>query len=470
MDLIMFFKRKFFKANALQDSKSIMMQCRVAVNRDAVRREAIDGVEHIVVQSATLPYDIVMNGGLYPAEEIEKGFSSLDFTLAPVEHPVDGNGNFISASHPTAIHNFHAGAFNRNARIEENRVLVDKYINVAEARKSERGKRLLDRINELETSESPRPIHTSVGVWLDVEQLDGPKTNADGETYKWVARNMVFDHDAILLDSDGAGTPEQGVGIAVNQQGEECRVDCFELNDADTDSDTKFDRLSVLFGNQEGMSFDEVRNSVLHALEDAAFSVEWIEELFKDRVIFWSKDQLFEVPFVLSDEGIATIVGIPLPVERSVTFNPKTNHQEGHTMKELMLEALSDAGVTVNADISDSDLLDKYNQLQADDSDSEGIAAIVANAVETATAPLADQIKGLEAKINSADEAEIDRFAEVIANSGKYPGIDVDSAKLLGVDKLKEMAANCGSGFGLSPIINNASQDDGFTAPVEAPK
>ena len=45
-------------------SSRIMIQCRTTVNRDAVRRESIDGVEHIIVSSSTLPDDIVMNGGL----------------------------------------------------------------------------------------------------------------------------------------------------------------------------------------------------------------------------------------------------------------------------------------------------------------------------------------------------------------------------------------------------------------------
>ena len=44
-------------------SKKIMMQCRTLVNKDAVKRVTIDGAEHIIVSSATLPDDIVMNGG-----------------------------------------------------------------------------------------------------------------------------------------------------------------------------------------------------------------------------------------------------------------------------------------------------------------------------------------------------------------------------------------------------------------------
>ena len=131
--------------------KRKMIQCASPVDKGAVSRMNIGGVEHIVVSSFTLPDNVVMNGGLYPAEEIEKSFMSLEETLAPVEHPQDVQGNYISANSPHAIHNFHAGAFNVNVSRENGRIKIQKHINVQEAMKTDRGKRLLDRINEIET-------------------------------------------------------------------------------------------------------------------------------------------------------------------------------------------------------------------------------------------------------------------------------------------------------------------------------
>jgi hypothetical protein len=469
-----------FKVNKAAPSR-VMIQCRTVVNRDAVRRESIDGVEHIIISSATLPDNIVMNGILYPAEEIANSFESLELTLAPVEHPTI-NGQFISANDPRAIHDFHAGAFNRNVRRENGRVHIDKFINVAEALKTDRGKRLLDRIEELETNADPRPIHTSVGVFLLPEELDEPQTNDDGEEFTSIARGMVFDHDAILLDSVGAAQPHQGVGIAVNQQGEECRVDDFTLNDAGAGNDdagsddTSFNRLAALNGNSEHQSITQIEKSIFEAFERSAIDAHWIEEIFPDdnRVIFHSGDQLFEVEFVIDSEGLATIVGIPLPVERSVTFTPKTNQSEGEAMKKLMLNALKDAGVTVADDATDADILTAYNKLQANQSDSDddgasdndGLAEVVANAIK----PLAAQIVDLTAKMNSADDAELDRLAGIVANSGKYPALDAESAKLLPVDKLKEMAGNCAPAFGVSPVMNSSQgADESQQAPTEMP-
>lgn len=464
-------KNKQIVTNASQPKRK-MVHCQTVVQRDAVRRESIDGVEHIIVSSATMPDDIVMNGGLYPADEIEKSFKSLELTLAPIEHP-QINGQFISANDPRAIHEFHAGAFNMNVRRENGRVHIDKYINVSEAMKTDRGKRLLDRINELETNTDARPIHTSTGIFMAVEALDAPRTNAEGADYTWIAHDMVFDHDAILLDSVGAAQPHQGVGVAVNKEGEEMTVDSFDVGGGTTNTPDKFNRLQALAGNQEGMSMSKVHDAVEAAFEKSAIDADWIEELFSDKVIFWSDDQLFEVPYVLDTSGIATIVGVPLPVERNVTFTPKTNQKEGEAMKQMIVNALAAAGVDTTG-MDDQALFDAYSQLQANQSSNEGaaaagddngIAAVVANALK----PLSDQIEGLQAKLNATDEAETNRLADLVANSGKYPALDADSAKLLGVDKLKEMAANCATAFGLSPLINH-STDGANAAPVDMPE
>lgn len=463
-----------FQTNRSQNTKRVMIQCRTLVNRDAVTRKSIDGVEHIIVSSSTLPDDIVMNGGLYPAEEIAKGFESLELTLAPIEHPVIDN-QFISANDPRAIHDFHAGAFNMNVRRENGRVHIDKFINVPEAMKTDRGKRLLDRIDELENNSDPRPMHTSVGVFLLPEELAEPQTNAAGDEFTWIARDMVFDHDAILLDSVGAAQPHQGVGVAVNRKGEEFSVNSFNLDDDIAPG--KFDRLALLAGNADHQSVTEMERSVTDALERSAIDAHWIEELFPDEklVIFWSKDQLFEVPFVIDSEGLATIVGIPLPVERSVAFTPKTNHSEGNAMKEMILNALKKANVETDG-LSDDALFAAYNQLQANQSDSDnagsaddkdGLAAVVANALK----PLTEKIDGLQAKINATDDAELNRLAELVGNNEKFPGLDVEAAKKLGIDTLKSMSANCATAFGVNPVVNaGGGMAEDHQAPAEMPK
>ena len=430
--------------------KRILIQCSTQVDRNAVTRKTIGGVEHVVISSMTLPDDIVMNGGLYPADEIAKSFMTLERTLAPLEHPFDDSGMFISANDPTSIHNFYAGAFNENVRQENGRIAIDKVINVAEALKTDRGKRLLDRVEELETNSDPRPVHTSVGVFLEVEELDAPQRNTHGDEFTWIARNMFFDHDAILLDSVGAAQPGQGVGMAVNAAGEEIEVQqALVTIDAEPDGE---------------LSHNEIREALHEAIRQAPINGDWVVDVLDGSVIFESGDQTFTAPYII-DVAVAKITGLPLPVVRDVSYIPKTN-QENDAMKELMLKALADAGLSVNADISDADLLAKYNALQAptppnDGNQPDDVAAIVANAVKAAVQPLTDKVDGLQAKLNEKDDAETTRLADIVGNSDQYKGMDADAAKLLPAETLKSLAANCGGSHGIPlSMVNNSGGDE----------
>ncbi|WP_422366402.1 hypothetical protein [Pelagibius sp.] len=185
-----------------------------------VRREKMNGREVIIVPSATMPDDVVMNDILYPAKEIEASFASLDRTPAPLGHPTI-NGKFVSARDPEGINIGWVGAFNTNVRREKGRILLDKVIDVERANQSEEGRRVLNAI------EKGDPIHTSTGLLTELEAANGEVE------HKFIARNMVFDHDAILLDEDGAATPEQGVGMMVNAKGEEIEVINASLPDMD---------------------------------------------------------------------------------------------------------------------------------------------------------------------------------------------------------------------------------------------
>ena len=192
-------------------SKHVRVNIRTIANMAAIRRERRNGRDKIIVPSATLPDGIVMNGISYPAEEIEKGFMSLNNTYAPLGHPTV-NGMFVSASDPEGINIGWIGAHNENVRRENGRVLLDKVIDVARANESVGGRSVLEAV------EKGMPIHTSTGLFCDLEV-------STDDAYEFIARNIDFDHDAILLGEDGAATPDQGVGMMVNAEGEQTEID-----------------------------------------------------------------------------------------------------------------------------------------------------------------------------------------------------------------------------------------------------
>lgn len=186
------------------------------VNPKSIRKDTRNGREVLIVPSATMPADIVMNGVRYPKEAIEASFETLDRAPAPVGHP-KLNGAYLSARDPEAINHFHVGAWNEGVKWDGKRVLLDKVIDVQIANQSEQGRRLLQAI------EKGEPISTSTGLLAEVDPETGPG-------YTKVAKTILFDHDAILLDEEPAATPEQGVGMLVN--GKQIPVTNYNLDSA----------------------------------------------------------------------------------------------------------------------------------------------------------------------------------------------------------------------------------------------
>lgn len=185
-------------------SKQVRVNVRTAVNHAGIRRERRDGRDYIVVPSATMPDNIVMNRVRYPAAAIEKAFGSLENTPAPLGHP-SIEGAFVSASDPEGLARGWIGAWNRNVRRENGRVFIDKVIDVTTASQMVGGQAVLNAI------EKGEPIHSSTGLYALLHDL---KDDADAD---FTASDIVFDHDAILLGEEGAATPEQGVGLLVNK-------------------------------------------------------------------------------------------------------------------------------------------------------------------------------------------------------------------------------------------------------------
>ncbi len=181
------------------------------VNSANIRRVKRNGRDVIIVPSATLPDDIVMNEVLYPADEIERGYKSLERSPAPLGHPTI-NGGWVSARDPEGINIGWIGAWNENVRREKGRVFLDKVIDIEVASRTEEGQRVLNAI------EKKLPISTSTGLLCIMEAANGEVP------YKMIARDMVFDHDAILLDEKPAASTEQGVGMLVNSAGEQEEV------------------------------------------------------------------------------------------------------------------------------------------------------------------------------------------------------------------------------------------------------
>lgn len=177
------------------------------VNKSMIseRKNPKTGNPEFVVRSVVAKDDSVLNGILYPKAELDLAMNTLEGIPAPFGHPKDKDGDFLPALDAAALNAFGFGAYNENPRREGDRIVVDKIIDIAKANESEMGQRVLEALKNGD------PIHTSTGLLCHVSE--GGRDDACRD----VATDILFDHDAILLDEEGAATPEQGIGMLVNK-------------------------------------------------------------------------------------------------------------------------------------------------------------------------------------------------------------------------------------------------------------
>ncbi|KAF2282421.1 hypothetical protein GH714_044106 [Hevea brasiliensis] len=176
-----------------------------------ISRQIIDGDSHIVVRGVVpVVDDIVMNGILYPGDEIRKSYQGLNGKPAPYDHP-QVDGKYVSANEVRAVNQYHVGAWIENASHDGSKVITDLKINERIAGASDKGKEIISRIDGLMTNAESEPVEVSTGLLLNKLERKG---TSKGKDYSYVASNMEWDHLAILPPgTPGAGRPSDGVGL-----------------------------------------------------------------------------------------------------------------------------------------------------------------------------------------------------------------------------------------------------------------
>ncbi|EJN2805497.1 DUF2213 domain-containing protein [Salmonella enterica] len=251
-----------------------------------ITTEIIDGREHIVVHGVVpIVDDIVMNRRFYPKAEIKKSYNTLERNPMPLDHPkIDGKN--VSASDPRAVNNYHVGAWFQNVTHADGRVTGDMYVDRQYAENSEKGQRLVERLDDMAAGKNVEPIHISTGLGFRSIATNG---ESKGKRYREICTDMQFDHVAILLDKVGAGTPSEGVGIFVNADGSESEIECVNLDEAgEPDQESALSIIvnqlkTLLIGANNKEEQNPVKTMIVNALKAAGKTVDGLTD-----------DQLFQ--------------------------------------------------------------------------------------------------------------------------------------------------------------------------------
>ncbi|GAB0972711.1 DUF2213 domain-containing protein [Escherichia coli] len=443
----------------------------LAINASNISTTTINGQKHYVIRGAVpIVDDIVMNGGLYPAEEINNSYQTMEGKLMPLPHPMV-DGKYVSANDPRAINAYHVGAWAQNVSKSGDQVVMDVYINQAVAETKPDGKRLINRLDEMMAGTNTDPIHLSTGLLTNKEKKSGESKE---KKYTWIARNMQFDHIAILLDEPGAGTPEEGVGMFVNADGQEGEVETASLIDAANSlKDGLLNKVKFFLTHNSDASFDEIYQMLREAIRAPSGSdvYRYVVTVWPDKFIYEEGSKLFQQKYLIDDNAV-TLVGEPIEVVRKPTeYEVKTNGEQ-NPMKQKMIAALNAAGVTTEG-LTDDQVWDAYNQQMqkkaggGDPAGAQVNAEAITAAVNAALTPLTDKISHLETQLQA--NAEKDITAKRQAVKAKFPFMTEAAINSLAGDALNDMFSQCQTSTGLNPAFQgNGAQSEILT--MEAPE
>ena len=425
----------------------------LAINASNISTTTINGAEHYVIRGAVpIVDDIVMNSVLYPAEEINNSYATMERKLMPLSHPkVDGN--YVSANDPRAVNEYHVGAWAQNVSKAGDKVVMDVYVNKSVAVSKPEGKRLIQRLDDMIAGNNAEPIHVSTGLLLNKEQTAG---ESKGKKHTSIARNMQFDHVAILLDEPGAGTPEEGVGIFVNADGTSSDVESVNLIDAaNSMKDGLFNKAKFFLFHNSDASFGEIHQMLSDAIRAPQGSDIWryIVSVWPAKFIYEEGTKLFPQKYLIDDERV-TLVGDAVEVVRKPTEYEVINNGELNPMKEKMIAALNAAGVKTDG-LTDDQVWDAYNEQMKPATTAINEDAITA-AVTKAVGPLNEKLANLETQLSAnADKEKSDKRAAVKA---KFSLDDVAVNSLDGA-ALDGLYAQCQTSSPINPAFNFNSAD-----------
>lgn len=177
----------------------------------AERRTGPDGREYLVAPGVALVAGVV--GDEYvPAEEIAKAAFGFNGRPLPLFHPMEG-GHYVSANSPDMDSKLSVGRF-WNASFDGEKLRGEYWIDIAKAQ-AMGGEALM----LLQALQSNRQVETSTAYGRDLGATPG---EYEGKAYAGIARNLVPDHVAVLVNERGKCSIADGCGLLANSCGCGC--------------------------------------------------------------------------------------------------------------------------------------------------------------------------------------------------------------------------------------------------------
>ena len=295
-------------------------------NVDYVIREVMhQGRKHIVVP-VVMMVEGVHNGSMGPllhtTDELGKYPESWNGIPVVINHPIDNEGNNISANSPEIIDSEVTVGKVYHAHIVDTKLMAEAYLD--ENKLSEISPNALSAIMNGD------PLEVSIGVFTDEDRVSGTWHN---EEYNAVAINHRPDHLALLPEGIGACSWEDGCGIRVNQKKKGGKNNMNDEKIVQINEEKKNHIQFILDANMD-QGYKMMIESTQRILDrmDNQNVLHYLEEMNNEYIIYSKRDRessgkkMLKCQYELDVNGVPQLIGDSIEVKQKIEYIPVNTH------------------------------------------------------------------------------------------------------------------------------------------------
>jgi len=285
---------------------------KIQLQNVSIRKETLNNVDYLVVPVIAIK-EGVLNDLYYSSDVIKNSVDEWNGSPITINHPVDSNGNFISANKPEVEGSVVIGKL-FNCRFEDNSLKGDIYINISQC-ESAGYSEIIEKFNNGEM------VEVSTGLRSPIVNSKG---DYNGQSYTGVIQEIWPDHLAILPNELGACSIKDGCGAM--------RVNC-DTNKKCSKCNASYKKQAIELINQLGLtvnqlSFDDIYKALDNLLYDQYGDMfPFIIEVYSDYFIYVVGSTYYRQPYTITNSDNVEFNGNFEIVVRVVSYESDTQNR-----------------------------------------------------------------------------------------------------------------------------------------------
>ena len=271
-----------------------------------------EGVKHMVIP-VIMAQEGVMNRLFYPAEEFEGWANTWDGVPVPINHP-EIEGVAVSARSPR-IQELNSVGYVFNSKYEDKKLKGEIYLNLEKVKK-------LNADYLIQSFESGEIMEVSTGLYSNVEMVSGKYGD---DEYDAIVRNIRPDHLALLPNTVGACSVEDGCGASISVNSCQCGGVC---------------------GGKKN-SQKEISKLLNLSLEKKYNDLVYIIDIYDNSVIyeFGKNRSVFKESYAINDDNVVILEDDAQEVIQKTSYQA-LNLSGGNNMTEIQNEETKEEETT----------------------------------------------------------------------------------------------------------------------------